>query len=115
MDAVRDRLDAALLTWEAVEKRRMFGCDAWLVHGRMFGFLGPMGLVLKPPPEEREALLAHPGVEPFMARAGMPFGRGLQWRLESAADAEASLAHLRAAYEAVKALPRKVGRGGRHG
>ena len=110
MKEIEERLEAALLSWEAVSKRRMFGCDAYLVRGRMFGFLGDMGLVLKPPPAEREALLARPSVQPFMPRGGMPFGDWLQWRLSSVEELEEALRPLRAAYEYVQAGPTKKGR-----
>lgn len=105
--SVSDLLETVLRTWEGVEKRRMFGCDAYLVRGRMFGFLGDMGLVLKPPRRERDAWLARPRVQPFMMRPGTPFGDWLQWPLSSAADFDAALAALRSAYEHVKASPAK--------
>lgn len=101
------RLEQALRAWQGVEKRRMFGCDAYLIGGRLFGFLGGMGLVLKPPPSERDALLANPNVQPFLVRPGTPFGDWLQWPLSSAADLDAALGPLRSAYEHAKASPRK--------
>jgi hypothetical protein len=104
---IEERLEAALLSWQAVSKRRMFGSDAYLVQGRMFCALGPMGLILKPPPAEREALLAQPGVQPFTPRAGMPFGDWLQWQVASVEELEQGLPVLRAAYEYVRKTPGK--------
>ena len=31
-----DELDALALAWPGISKRRMFGCDCYLVGGRMF-------------------------------------------------------------------------------
>jgi TfoX/Sxy family transcriptional regulator of competence genes len=104
---IQGRLEVALLSWQAVSKRRMFGGDAYLVRGKMFAFLGDMGLVLKPPSGEREALLARPRVQPFTPRAGMSFGDWLQWRLSSVEELEEALRPLRAAYEYVQSGPVK--------
>lgn len=110
MDPVRDRLDGALLGWDGVEKRRMFGCDAWLVNGRLFGFLRANNLMLKPTPGHREEMLSRPGVAPFIVKPGLPLGQWLQWPLESVEDAEEALTTLRAAYEAAKAQPPRATR-----
>ena len=75
-----EELDARALTLPGVGKRRMFGCDCYLVGGRMFAFRGDMGLVVKVPPADRERLLARPDAAPFLMRPGVPFGEWVQLR-----------------------------------
>lgn len=99
-----DELDARALTWPGVGKRRMFGCDAYLVRGRMFAFHGDMGLVVKLPPAERERLLARPDAVPFLIRPGVPFGEWVQWGPRPAED-DLAAAVLQSAFDYVSRLP----------
>jgi len=100
-----EELDARPLTWPGVSKRRMFGCDCYLVEGRMFAFRGDMGLVLKLPPADRERLLARPDAAPFLMRPGVPFGEWVQWRTRPREE-EQALAMLRSAFDYVSRLGR---------
>lgn len=93
---------ARALSLEAVTQRRMFGGDAWLVHGKMFGFLGNMGLGVKPPPELREAMLAWPGASVFEVRPGVPFGGWVLLALADAQQGETALAALEQSYHHVR-------------
>lgn len=99
-----DELDARALTWPGVSKRRMFGCDAYLVGGRMFAFHADIGLVVKAPPADRERLLARPDAAPFLMRPGVPFGEWVQWRPRPD-EQDLLAAVLRSAFDYVSGLP----------
>lgn len=99
-----DELDARALAWPGVSKRRMFGCDAYLVGGRMFAFHGDMGLVVKVPPVERERLLARPDAAPFLMRPGVPFGEWVQWHPRRDEE-DLAAAMLQSAFDYVSRLP----------
>ncbi len=43
---LRGVLEAQILAWPQVTARRMFGCPAYLVDGRLFAFLVTDGIVL---------------------------------------------------------------------
>jgi hypothetical protein len=98
-----DELDVRALSWPGVSKRRMFGCDCYLVGGRMFAFWCDMGLVVKVPPADRERLLTRPDAAPSLMRPGVPFGEWVQWRprLE---EIDLALATLRSAFDYVSRL-----------
>ena len=98
-----DELDARALTWPGVSKRRMFGCDCYLVAGRMFAFWGDMGLVVKVPPADRERLLARPDASPALMRPGVPFGEWVQWRPRPE-EIHLALATLQSAFDYVSRL-----------
>ena len=98
-----DELDACALAWPGISKRRMFGCDCYLVGGRMFAFRGDMGLVVKLPPADRELLLARPDASPFLMRPGVPFGEWVQWR-PCPDEPELALSILRSAFDHVSRL-----------
>jgi hypothetical protein len=100
-----EELDARALTWPGVTKRRMFGCDAYLVGGRMFAFQGDMGLVVKVPPADRERLLARPDAAPFLVRPGVPFGEWVQWR-PRLDEEDLAAAVLQSAFGYVSRLPK---------
>ena len=71
---------ANLMTWGQVEPRRMFGCDAYLVKGKMFAFFQDRGVVVKVPSPQREQLLEDARVTPFTHQR-RPFGDWLHLRL----------------------------------
>ena len=100
-----EELDARALAWPGVTKRRMFGCDAYLVGGRMFAFQGDMGLVVKVPPAERDRLLARPDAAPFLVRPGVAFGEWVQWSPRPDEEDQAATV-LRSAFDYVSRLPR---------
>jgi hypothetical protein len=98
-----DELDARALAWPGVSKRRMFGCDCYLVGGRMFAFRGDMGLVVKVPPADRERLLARSDAAPFLMRPGVPFGEWVEWRPRPN-ETELALSMLQSAFDYVSRL-----------
>jgi hypothetical protein len=105
-----DELDACALSWPRVSKRRMFGCDCYLVSGRMFAFRGDMGLVVKVPPADRERLLARPDAAPFLMRPGVPFGEWVEWR-PLPDETDLALSTLQSAFDYVSRLqPARSGR-----
>lgn len=59
--AMQAAVEDHLLQWPGVTKRKIFGHDGYYVDGRLFAFIGERGIVVKPPAEEREALLARNG------------------------------------------------------
>jgi len=103
MERMLDELDARALGWPGVSKRRMFGCDCYLVGGRMFAFWGDMGLVVKVPPADRERLLTRPDAAPALMRPGVPFGEWVQWRPRRD-ETDLALATLQSAFDYVSRL-----------
>jgi len=78
-------LDAEVRSWIApsattggpvgrVDVRPMFGAQCYLVRGKMFAAIGPMGLLLKLPDDVRSALLEAGTASPFSPQPGMTFG-----------------------------------------
>jgi TfoX/Sxy family transcriptional regulator of competence genes len=57
-----------------VDVRSMFGAQCYLVRGKMFAAVGPMGLLLKLPDDVRSALLEAGTASPFSPQPGMTFG-----------------------------------------
>lgn len=98
---------ARALSLEAVTQRRMFGGDAWLVQGKMFGFLRDMGLLVKPLPEEREALLDRAGASVVQARPGVPFAGWVVLSLADTKQGEAALTALEQSYRHVRDASQK--------
>jgi hypothetical protein len=98
-----DELDVRALGWPGVSKRRMFGCDCYLVRGRMFAFWGDMGLVVKVPPADRDRLLTRPDAAPCLMRPGVPFGEWVQWRPRPE-ETDLALATLQSAFDYVSRL-----------
>lgn len=63
---LESRIDDEIANWHVeVTKRKMFGGLGYFIHGNMaFGVKGDE-LIVKPAPEEADALLREPGVKPF--------------------------------------------------
>ena len=57
-----------------VDTRQMFGAQAYLIRGKMFAAVGPMGLMLKLPAEVRQPLLDAGTAGPFTPVQGASFG-----------------------------------------
>lgn len=55
---LRTVLEAQILAWPQVTARRMFGCPAYLVDGRLFAFLVTEGVVLTQLRSSERKLLA---------------------------------------------------------
>ena len=98
---------ARMMTWANVEPRRMFGCDAYLVGGRLFAFFQDEGVVVKVPSPRREELLADARVVPFTPRSGVSFGNWLHLRLADPADAAFALPAVEESYRQAQAAPAK--------
>src|SRR5262249_46295195 len=98
MTAVRTALEAAVLTWPRVERRRMFGCPTYLVGGRLFAFLVTGGVVLTRLPEDlRELFRREHAAPPF--RAGPRTYRGwLRAALSDPSRLDALLPYLQHSY-----------------
>ena len=98
-----NELDVRALSWPRVSKRRMFGCDCYLVGGRMFAFWSDTGLAVKVPPADRERLLARPDAAPCLMRPGVPFGEWVQWRPQPD-ETDLARAMLQSAFDYVSRL-----------
>jgi hypothetical protein len=105
----QDEIVARMMEWGRVEPRRMFGCDCYLVGGRLFAFFQDEGVVVKVPPPRREELLADARVAPFTPRSGARFGDWLHLRLSVPTDAAFALPAVAASYRQAQAAP--TGRG----
>jgi len=101
----QDEIVARMMGWANVEPRRMFGCDAYLVGGRLFAFFQDEGVVVKVPSPRREELLADVRVEPFTPRSGARFGDWLHLRLSGPADAAFALPAVEESYRQAQAAP----------
>ena len=103
-----------MMVWANVEPRRMFGCDAYLVGGRLFAFFQDEGVVVKVPSPWREELLADARVAPFTVRQGARFGDWLHVRLSGPADAAFALPAVEESYRQVQAAPAAKRRQAKH-
>jgi hypothetical protein len=101
----QDEIVARMMGWANVEPRRMFGCDAYLVGGRLFAFFQDEGVVVKVPSPRREELLADARVAPFAPRSGARFGDWLHLRLSGPADAAFALPAVEESYRQAQATP----------
>ena len=108
----QDEIVARMMGWANVEPRRMFGCDAYLVGGRLFAFFQHEGVVVKVPSPRREELLADARVAPFTVRQGVRFGDWLHLRLSGPADAALALGAVEESYRQAQAAPAAKRRGG---
>ena len=105
----QDEIVARMMGWANVEPRRMFGCDAYLVGGRLFAFFQDEGVVVKVPSQRRAELLADARVSPFTPRSGARFGDWLHMRLSGAADAAFALPAVEESYHQAQAAPARKG------
>ena len=103
----QDEILARMMGWAGVEPRRMFGCDAYLVGGRLFAFFQDEGVVVKVPSLRREELLADARVAPFTVRQGARFGDWLHVRLSGPADAAFALPAVEESYRQAQASSAK--------
>ena len=103
----QEEIVARMMTWADVEPRRMFGCDAYLVGGRLFAFFQDEGVVVKVPSSRRDELLADARVAPFTPRSGARFGDWLHLRLTGPAGAAFALPAVEASYRQAQAAPAK--------
>ena len=103
--SAQDEIMTRMMGWASVEPRRMFGCDAYLVGGRLFAFFQAEGVVVKVPSPRREELLADARVEPFTPRSGARFGDWIHLRLSGPADAAFALAAVEESYRQAQAAP----------
>jgi hypothetical protein len=103
--SAQDEIVASMMGWAGVEPRRMFGCDAYLVGGRLFAFFQDDGVVVKVPSPRREELLADSRVAPFTPRSGARFGDWIHLRLSGPADAALALAAVEDSYRQAQAAP----------
>ena len=101
----QDEIVARMMGWANVEPRRMFGCDAYLVGGRLFAFFQDKGVVVKVPSPRREELLADARVAPFTIRQGARFGDWLHLRVSGPADAAFALPAVEESYRQAQAAP----------
>ena len=106
----QDEIVARMMGWAKVEPRRMFGCDCYLVGGRLFAFFQDEGVVVKVPSLRREELVADDRVAPFTPRSGARFGDWLHLRLSGPADAAFALPAVEESYHQAQAAPARKGR-----
>ena len=102
-EQLQTEIVANLMAWGQVEPRRMFGCDAYLVKGKMFAFFQDEGVVVKVPAPRREELLKDPRVQVFTAGQGRPSGNWLHVRLSDPQDVSLALPAVEASYRHVQA------------
>ena len=95
---------ANLMAWGQVEPRRMFGCDAYLVNGKLFAFFVDEGVVVKVPSPQRERLLEDARVSPF-THQGRRFGDWLHLRLSDPQDVSLALPAIEESYRHVQTTP----------
>ena len=105
MMSAQGEIEARMTGWAGVEPRRMFGCDAYLVGGRLFAFFQDDGVVVKVPSPRREELLADARVVPFTVRQGTRFGDWIHLRLSGPADAAFALPSVEESYRQAQAAP----------
>ena len=67
-------LETEIRRWGPVDRRAMFGAQAYLVGGRMFAALGDMGLLVKLPEATRRPLLDRGEAQPFVPTGQASFG-----------------------------------------
>lgn len=112
--SAQDEIVARMMGWANVEPRRMFGCDCYLVGGRLFAFFQDEGVVVKVPSPRREEFLADARVAPFTPRSGARFGDWLHLRLSGPADAAFALPALEESYRQAQARAAGGRRPARH-
>ena len=100
--SAQQEIVARMMSWGNVEPRRMFGCDAYLVGGKLFAFFQDQGLVVKVPSPQRKELLKDPRVAPF-AHKGVRFGQWLHLRLSAPDDVALALPAVEESYRYVQA------------
>lgn len=99
-----EELETRLLALDGVSARRMFGGMAFMLHGRMFAAALPSFVMFLLDEYGRARCLAdEPSVRPAQI-AGRPFGRWLQWDLDTF-DAGRVSPWLEIAYEYIRSLP----------
>ena len=101
----QDEIVVRMMAWASVEPRRMFGCDCYLVSGRLFAFFQDQGVVVRVPPSQREELLADRRASAFTSRRGARFGDWLHLRLPGPADAAFAVVAVEASYRRAQAAP----------
>jgi len=111
LEQAQSEIVANLMAWGQVEPRRMFGCDAYLVKGKMFAFFVDEGVVVKVPSPQRERLLKDARVSPF-THQGRRFGDWLHLRLSDPQDVALALPAIEESYRHVQAAAAQ-GRGRR--
>lgn len=95
-----------LLKMPGVTNKRMFGCDAYFVEGRMFAFGAYKGgFVLKLPAQEQKLALKYSGVERFRSRAGTKFGEWIRFDLNKLSRLKILADAIEPSYRYVKSLP----------
>jgi hypothetical protein len=65
-EALVECFQASLPSDTRVERRKMFGCPCAFTGGNMFAGVHEQSLILRLPPERREALLAARAAQPFI-------------------------------------------------
>jgi TfoX/Sxy family transcriptional regulator of competence genes len=102
---VREVLEDAILGWEGVSVRRMFGCPSYLADGVLFAIVINRGVVLTLlDPAARAELAETASVEPF--RAGHKLiHRWARVNIDKVDEVEAILPFVRQSYRAAMAEP----------
>jgi hypothetical protein len=100
---LRAAMNDAVLGWEGVTTRKMFGCPAYIVDSALFALVVTRGIVLTQlAPHEREMLSAIATVEPFKAGRKL-IHKWAQVRVESLEEIGAILPYVRQSYQAALA------------
>jgi TfoX/Sxy family transcriptional regulator of competence genes len=99
--ALREAVEKQVLNWPRVTTRRMFGCPAYLVDGKLFAFLVTDGVVITQiRKRDREELEAQYSVEPFKA-GEREIERWLQVTVDDLEKLERVLTMVKKSYDTV--------------
>jgi len=101
--SAQEEIVVNLMAWGDVEPRRMFGCDCYLVRGRLFVWFERDGLVVKIPSPRREEMLRDARVRPLTTSMGSRFGDWLRLRLSGPDDVPLALPAVQESYRYVQA------------
>lgn len=99
---LRQRIESQVLDWPNVTTRRMFGCPAYLVDGKLFAFLVTDGVVITQiRKRDREEMSRVYTTETF--RAGeREIGRWLTIHIDDVDQIERVMLMVRRSYETVR-------------
>jgi TfoX/Sxy family transcriptional regulator of competence genes len=99
--ALREAFESQVLAWPRVTTRRMFGCPAYLVDGKLFAFLVTDGIVItQMRKRDREELGTHFVLQPFKA-GEREIERWIQVTLDDLKRLERVMTLVRKSYETV--------------
>ncbi len=100
--ALRDQVDANIMSKGEVTPRNMMGTTAYMVRNRMFAFWVADGLVAKLPDSTRQEFLDRKRAVLFQGPQGRGFGDWTRLHLENKDDVAHVLEAVKEAYEYIR-------------